>query len=263
MKLSTGVYKGEYSSQKLIDGLIITKTLHQQYTGIEKHFHINPYYCFVLKGGYDEFYKNEKLSLNKGDLIFHPSCAEHRNEFKTVSTTCLNIEFSKVWLNRFDKDLPEKRQNLLVKDVNQKMLLMKIYQELEHPDQFSELIILGLATELTRQMLRVKDVSLVYLEKVKTYIDQHPFSSPRLVDLSQVAKVSEEHLCRSFKLNYGQTLGEYVRLRKIETACKLLHKKSISMEQIAFDLGFTDNSHFTKSFKKIMGISPAKFRDKC
>ena len=104
MKLKTGEYFGEYSTEKVINGLLITKSYHIQYNKISWHHHSNPYYSFVLEGKYQENYDNESFSLKKGDMVFHPTHTVHSNIFHNLDTKCLNIEFSNEWLNKFDID---------------------------------------------------------------------------------------------------------------------------------------------------------------
>lgn len=262
MKLKTGEYWGSYSTERVINGLVITKSFHLQYNKIASHYHANPYYSFVLEGKYFEHYGNETISLKKGDVVFHPSHAEHSNVFENLATTCLNVEFSNEWLHRFEIDPAKLEGQPLINNVHQKALVYKLNKEMEDDDQFSDMSILGIAAELTRSIVKNKSQSSTpkYLLKVKSYIDQEPCFSPTLQELSQLVKISPEHLCREFKNKFGLTLGEYIRHKKISKACDLLKKKGMPIEDIAFELGFSDSSHLNKTFKKIIGLSPGAYR---
>jgi transcriptional regulator GlxA family with amidase domain len=69
------------------------------------------------------------------------------------------------------------------------------------------------------------------------------------------------HLSREFRKHYQSTIGEFIRKRRIEHACKLLTTSSTALSEIALACGFSDQSHFCAMFKGHTGLTPAKFRD--
>ena len=76
--------------------------------------------------------------------------------------------------------------------------------------------------------------------------------------------VSVRHLHRVFA-SQGQTLGEYVRERRLQQCRAALEDerwRDRSVTEIAFSCGFSDSAHFSRSFKSRFGISPRKFRQK-
>ena len=262
MELSCGEYFGEYATEIAINGLLITRSYHLQYNKLSWHYHSNPYYSLVLEGRYNELYNKKTVSLKKGDVVFHPSQTIHSNVFDNLNTTCLNIEFSNEWFQKYNIDPSRIKEQPLVNDAFQKLLLLRLAQEMREPDEFSEMSILGIASELSRAIIKAPKEKMIpsFLQKIKLYIDQNHFSNITLYQLHQITNISEEHICREFKNRFGITLGGYIRQKKIEKACQLLCRKSIPMEEVAFELGFTDAPHFSKTFKKVMGITPSVYR---
>lgn len=262
MKLKTGEYLGEYATERAINGLLITRSYHLQYNKIDWHHHSNPYYSFVLEGKYNELYESRSVLLKKGDVVFHPSNTVHSDIFHDLTTTCLNIEFSNEWFQKYNIDQARVQDSPLINNSVQKYLLCKLVRELRNPDEFSEMSILGIAAELSRAIIKEPKGRAVpaFLKKIKFYIDQNHFSNITLHDLNQMSNISEEHICREFKNQFGVNLGEYIRQKKIEKACELLSKKSLAIEKIAIELGFTDAPHFNKVFKKNTGITPSAYR---
>jgi YesN/AraC family two-component response regulator len=65
-----------------------------------------------------------------------------------------------------------------------------------------------------------------------------------------------------FKANTGQTLRDYLQQEKMEWAGKELLKKTMSVEDIAYYLGYSDYHAFTRAFKKVYGQTPSDFREK-
>jgi AraC family transcriptional regulator len=82
----------------------------------------------------------------------------------------------------------------------------------------------------------------------------------RLEDLAAEARVHPVHVARSFRTHRGLTIGALLRQLRITRACFLLGKSDLSLAQLALDLGFSDQSQFTKTFRRMTGMTPARYR---
>lgn len=99
------------------------------------------------------------------------------------------------------------------------------------------------------------------INRVFEFIDENLDSDLSLNNVSEIAFFSPFHFHRVFKFITGETLNEYVTRRRIEkSALDLLHK-NITTTEIAHKYGFSENSSFSRAFKKYYGISPTKFRN--
>jgi AraC family transcriptional regulator len=85
----------------------------------------------------------------------------------------------------------------------------------------------------------------------------HEFTLEHLAD---VANTSASQLVRLFRKSLGLTPMAYVSQRRIREAQRLLASSSMSVEQIAIHLGYSDQSHFTHRFRANTGVTPAVFR---
>lgn len=90
------------------------------------------------------------------------------------------------------------------------------------------------------------------------YIHEHYAEDIRLEQLSRRFFISKYHLCRQFKALTGFTVGAYVTNYRIRQACILL-RKGISVQETGEIVGFNSNSHFVRTFGKIIGMSPGKY----
>jgi AraC-like DNA-binding protein len=68
------------------------------------------------------------------------------------------------------------------------------------------------------------------------------------------------HLAREFRKHYHCTVGEYLRRLRIEHASRKLIESDSSLVDISEAAGFADQSHFGRTFKRLMGITPNGYR---
>lgn len=108
-----------------------------------------------------------------------------------------------------------------------------------------------------------RDVQADYKKRINRafeFVDKNLESDLSLNKVSQVAFFSPFHFHRVFKFITGETLNEYIIRRRIEkSALDLLHK-NISTTEIAHKFGYSDNSSFSRAFKKYFGINPIEFK---
>jgi AraC family transcriptional regulator len=99
------------------------------------------------------------------------------------------------------------------------------------------------------------------INRVFEFIDENLESDlSSLNAVSEIAFFSPFHFHRVFKFITEETLNEYITRRKIEKSVLDLLHKNISTTEIAHKIGFSDNSSFSRAFKKYYGISPTEFK---
>ncbi|MCQ0110121.1 AraC family transcriptional regulator [Zhouia amylolytica] len=98
------------------------------------------------------------------------------------------------------------------------------------------------------------------LNSVFDFIDNNLGSDLSLGVVSEVACFSPFHFHRIFKLMLGETLNVYVARRRIEKSVLDLLHKNVSTTEIAHTYGFSDNSSYSRAFKKYYGVSPILFK---
>lgn len=90
---------------------------------------------------------------------------------------------------------------------------------------------------------------------------ERSFSKPwTLSELARFACMSEGNLMRVFKEATGQSPIDYLISLRLQRAVILLEGRSITISEIAFEVGFNDSNYFTRCFKKKMGMTPGKYR---
>ena len=97
-------------------------------------------------------------------------------------------------------------------------------------------------------------------KQVLDFIEAHLDTDIRLEDLAQIAGISKFYFCRLFKQIMQIPPHQYIIRRRIERAKELLKHSELTTVEIALACGFAHQSHLTRHFRRIVGISPQKFR---
>jgi AraC family transcriptional regulator len=100
----------------------------------------------------------------------------------------------------------------------------------------------------------------VRLRSIIEYIHLHIGDNIGIEELSVQACLSPFHFCRIFKTTTGLAPHQYILRLKIDRAIHLIRHKKSSLRDIAYKLGFTDPAHFSNSFKKVTGFTPAQLK---
>jgi AraC-like DNA-binding protein len=98
------------------------------------------------------------------------------------------------------------------------------------------------------------------VRRVRAYIDSSIGRTIHIQDLSAVARRSTTCFSRNFKLAVGESPHAYVMRRRLERACHLMITSAASLGEIALSVGFSDQAHLGRHFRRAFGQSPANWR---
>lgn len=130
---------------------------------------------------------------------------------------------------------------------------------------------LGQVNEIRKRMLETY-VLRVHEQKTRNgvspkilaacdYIALHPEETVTAAALAKRAGYSDYYFTCKFKKETGVSLGEYVRKKRIEAACRLLRETTDDIEHIGMRVGFSSRSYFGKVFKSMVGVTPTEYRE--
>jgi AraC family transcriptional regulator len=91
---------------------------------------------------------------------------------------------------------------------------------------------------------------------VHDYLDQ----DLGLAEIAGVAHLSPCHFARLFKRSTGLPPHQYVIARRVERAQALLRAGGLTAGEVAVAVGFSDQAQLTRHFKRLVGVTPARFR---
>lgn len=103
--------------------------------------------------------------------------------------------------------------------------------------------------EANRRMLKARDaMDRAYAEPLD------------ITALAKIALVSEAHFIRIFKATFGETPHRYLQRRRVERSMFLLRETERSVTDVCMDVGFNSLGTFSRTFREIVGTSPAEYR---
>jgi AraC family transcriptional regulator len=145
-------------------------------------------------------------------------------------------------------------------------LALNVFRQCTDADDLSLLSIEGLALELAAEFARslsrmTTGSSPRWLRQAREMIDSYYMTPLTLNHVSGVVGVHPVHLAREFRRHFGRTVGGYIRQQRIDQACRELRKDGAQLAEIALSTGFSSQSHFTRAFKSVTGITPSSFRN--
>jgi AraC family transcriptional regulator len=221
----------------------------------------------LLSGGATEQFGRERTERTAGELVFAPAGQEHSDVIHGCGAHCLIVELQTQILERVleCEELPKGPVSFRGHAAH---LAHKLYAEFLFPDLLSSLILDGLALEVLAGVCRAgsrqrDSGSMLRIERAREFLDAHYAESVSLARIAHAIDFHPVYLARVFRQRYGCSVGEYVRWRRIESARTQLSVGTKSLAQIASECGFWDQAHFTRTFNRLTGLTPAAYRALC
>lgn len=106
----------------------------------------------------------------------------------------------------------------------------------------------------------IKDQGNLHIRNALQYISSNYGTRLTLTDVAEVAELSPSYFSAMFSRVVGMSFRDYLCYVRVEESKRLLQSTNFSMAEIATAVGFPDQSYYCKTFKRLVGISPGKFR---
>jgi AraC-like DNA-binding protein len=222
---------------------------------------LEAYFCFLLDGSISE----GAVTYTSGKVIFFPNVGAH-----TVTIVqpcrCLIVRVGSRMLGRANMNPSGCFDVTSLGNWEATWMAWRLYSAFLKGAPGRELrieaIILQLLALAARsgKEKRTGHESL-WLRRVRDLIDGQYLNEYRLSELASIAGVHRVHLVREFRKRYGTTIGEHVRKLRMDYAYQLLGQTKLPLREVAAACRFADQSHFTKQFKRLSGLTPAEYRN--
>jgi AraC family transcriptional regulator len=153
-----------------------------------------------------------------------------------------------------------------------KSLLHEMQEAIVGGRIYADSLAVVLAMQVVRRSSSIKEVRIERggmaprkLKRALEFIDRSLCEEEGRLALGVVAKevgMSYYHFSRAFKQSMGYSPTNYIAERRVDRARKLLEETDLPIAEIALRAGFSNQSHFTTSFRKIAGVTPRAFRER-
>ncbi|WP_407322392.1 AraC family transcriptional regulator [Tenacibaculum maritimum] len=259
--------------------------------GYPRHKHNFFELTYILKGSGQHLLNESTIDYTKGDLFFLTPKDEHEfiiNEPTTFGILKFteqlllekaNLAASMHWKKNLDtvilhtNNIPK---SIITYDTD-RLQLFYLYEliknEIENSLMYSRDVLLNLFGTLLMLVSRNLKSNLLKIEKpydsekekinsILTYIRQNVLNK-ELIKTKAIAEIfymSPNYVSIFIKKHAGISIQQYVLKTKIEIATRLLKQTNLNISEIADKTGFSDSSHFNKTFKKYTGRNPSAFR---
>lgn len=250
--------------EREIGGFHSTETSHPPGFHIPAHFHDLASIYLVLHGSLTEFYGQKKRECKPPSVVFTPPGEKHSNQFDERGGRCFLIEIPSSCIDRLAAAGVRLEVSLHSVGGMLAWLAMRLYREFERPDTVSLLAVEGLMLETLSELGRWTDKPAAsipgWLREARDLLRDRFQETLTLDELARSVGVHPAHLARSFRRCYRCTVGEYQRRLRIEYASRQLSETRTSISNIALAAGFSDQAHFSRTFRNHTGLTPANFR---
>jgi len=232
---------------------------------LPRHAHAQPTLAVVLCGRFRKQLATGVQEAAPGSLITEPAGERHANWFGPESKSVAILQPLEV---EEDGEIPWRtlfgRPHAAV-DAGCTALAWRMARELTAPDDLSLLALEGLTLEILVSAARGSSAEPrnhppLWLARVEERLRVEFVRPPSMQALANEAGVHPVHLARVFRRRHGCTAATHVRKLRVAWAQEQLLRADATTADVAVAAGFADQSHFTRVFRQIVGLSPARWR---
>lgn len=235
---------------------------------VDDHAHKNPSVTIVLQGSLTETYpRNRAERCFPCSILFRPAGERHWDIMGEDGSLNLELEL----VDRASTNLPGLGRLFEKPAQSQhprlREIARQIHAELPLRDTAQPVVLEGLSLEflgLASRLLagaRRGRVPPVWLGRAWELLHDRFRGAVRIAELAEAAGVHPVHLARVFHAQYGVTPGVYLRRLRLEWAARqVIQRPTQNLSELALSAGFSDQSHFTRAFKRHFGTSPGRLR---
>jgi AraC-like DNA-binding protein len=270
------LHEGEYAKIWRADDIGDIELLHARYIdySFARHTHEGMAVGVIEEGAESFYYRGAIHTAPAGQIVvFNPGEAhtgqgadEHGWRFRIFYLDATLLQRAAAELVGRPGDIPFFAQPT-ISDHKSAAMLRKLHMSLEEGGSTLERQSIFLCTfahlvEMHadhRPVERTVGNERSVVRIVREYLENHYTENVSLEDIARVSGLSSYHLIRVFRSETGLPPHAYLEQVRINRARRLL-RNGASIADVAFLTGFTDQSHFSRHFKKMTGVTPGLYQ---
>ena len=202
-------------------------------------------------------------TLRRKELLVHPGPVTHETQ-AAAGTNVTIIDLSQAALRAFCALSGKRLLPLHTTFADAEGIPERIHTELSHADEATALVVHSLVLQLLAVGSRLQAAPAqrkpAWLPRLLAHIHENLGQRLTIGLLAELAGLSESHLSHSFARHFDCSISEYIRDCRLRAAARTLRQTHDSIQQIAWRLAFSDQAHFTRTFKAAYGVTPTEYR---
>lgn len=256
-----GAFAGRTVSREMA-GALVSDVTHVQAISVAPHSHEAPYFSLLLEGSYAERAADFAVRYEPYTVVFHDALTEHSDAIAAGGCRMFFVEL----LARWGDVVTETRRPAHLFEMDggtPAWLTLRLHREFLAGDAASPLTVESLLFDLCSYLSEAAvDTAREprWIARTEELVQASLSARVDLQALARAVGVNPSHLCRTFRRFRRRTIGEYVLGLRIQHACRSLTETRDSLSAIAQQSGFTDQSHLTRIFKRMTGVTPGSYR---
>jgi AraC family transcriptional regulator len=247
-----------------LSGFVLTETLRPPGLVLPPHFHENTNIALTLEGTFFETIRGRAQDMGPSGVVLRPAGEKHSNQYGRVGSRSLIIEVKPQRLAMISEVTSILDCAAYFKGGSSANFGLRIYREFKRMDCLAplsiEALVLEMLVEITREDSRLERDQPRWLRMARDLVHDQFSQTLSLSNIAEVVGVHPAHLAKIFRRHYGCTVGEYIRMLRLDYAARLLAQSDKTLIAIALAAGFYDQSHFAHLFKLRFGVTPGDFR---
>lgn len=256
---------GEPIWRRNIGGFVFVQHVYPQFSERGQHRHPWLHLSIVQRGHYERNLGKRVSRFRSGDVALLTTDESHTDSY-APGTKCLHLVIPSDFESRVMRDFAGcGRQPIDAIHPANASFSVALYREFKNPDRESHRIIESLLLDLVSRELGITTersrLRPPWLPVLLEYLDDASNQSWSLINIAHEIGVHPVYLCRAFSQHFGMTLGQYVRELRVLRGWQLLslgHDGKIA--EIAGEVGFSDESHFSRAFRRVYRTPPGRYR---
>lgn len=260
--LNIGQFFGSISKRWAADSVVVNRLVHTQPRSLPSHAHQAGFVSLMLHGEYRETAGLSHFGYQPFSCVYHPPGMDHRDEVGQSGVTLLTLEFKPELFDAMDFADVNLRPIIDLSGRRPAWELMDLYQRI-FSNAANDLDIESRAVALAFSIVKFSARTprdLRSLQRAREYVHAHFADNLTLAQVARAAGVHPVYLGQIFRQEFGETLGEYLNRIRVRAAAAMLANSGLPLSAVALDLGFYDQSHFTRVFRQLTGATPGTFR---
>ena len=260
---SAECFGGRLLSRRSAAGIELSEVEYGDARRCPRHAHARSFFSLLLRGGYADSLHGFDRSRAPFDLAFHPAGIEHADEVRKAGTRFLIIELEDPWVRRLREHAPAAAQRPLLCDPRSAWTAVRLYREHRDGTLHCPLLLEGMILEMLGGLAGSRNGRRGAPRWLGSVLEILHEEFDRPLTLERIARevgLHPVHLSRAFRDFRGEGIGQYLAGVRVRFAAGKLARSAMPIAQIALLSGFSDQSHFTRVFRRHTGFTPGAFR---